>query len=150
MTRIRTTFVIASLVMTLGTSAFAQNASTPRAVASEPRPSLRAQAAAQIGPQAPPPAMSGASPSGRALTVTGAGMFIGGMGVALYGFLNNKNGEFPEFGEATATNSKLGGAGLGVAFAGGALMALGHRMSRMSPDIQVGPGTVAIGKRVAW
>ena len=45
-------------------------------------------------------------------------MFVGGMAVGLYAFLNNKNGEFPEFGEAEATNKPLGTAGLVTAFAG--------------------------------
>lgn len=113
----------------------------------EPSPgSIRAQAGAtQL-----PAALSGGGPSGRALTWTGAGLFLGGMSAALYGFLNNKNGEFPEFGEATATDKHLGGAGLAVAFAGGALMAIGHKVSRHAPDIQVGVGRLAVTKRVSW
>jgi hypothetical protein len=124
------------LVSGLATPAFADDAPAPK----------RAQAGA---PQLPP-GMSGGEPSGKALMWTGAGMFAGGMGVALYGFLNNKNGAFPEFGEATATDKKLGGAGLAAAFAGGALMAIGHKVSRHSPDIQVGIGRVSVSKRVSW
>jgi hypothetical protein len=90
------------------------------------------------------------SPSGRALKWAGAGLFVGGMGVAIYGFLNNKNGQYPEFGEFSATSTSLGAAGITAAFAGGALMALGHRMSRISPDIQAGAGHFAVSKRVAW
>lgn len=112
----------------------------------EDEPAARTQAGAT---QLPKP-IAGSEPSGKALMWTGAGVFAGGMGVALYGFLNNKNGAFPEFGEATATDKKLGGAGLAAAFAGGALMAIGHKVSRHSPDIQVGVGRFAVTKRVSW
>jgi hypothetical protein len=143
MKRFVSMFVVGGLVLGLGTPSFAQDApSIPT--------SLRAQAA-QIGAgQAMPAEMSAGSPSGKALVWTGGGLFLAGMGTAIYGFLNNQNGEFPEFGEATATNSRLGGAGLGVAFAGGALMAIGHRISRQAPDIQVGVGRFAVSKRVTW
>lgn len=135
--------VAMGLMLTVSTPAFAQNAP------GTPSTSLRAQAA-QIGAaQAMSPEMGG-SPSGKALVWTGAGLFLAGMGTAIYGFLNNTNGEFPEFGEAEATNTNLGVAGLGVAFAGGALMALGNRISRQAPDIQVGVGRFAVSKNVSW
>jgi hypothetical protein len=106
---------------------------------------------AQVGSgPAAPTQMSGGSPSGRALMWTGAGVFAGGMGVAIYGFLNNQNGQFPEFGEATATNSRLGGAGIAAAFAGGAMMAIGHRISRHAPDVKIGVGSFEVSKRVSW
>jgi hypothetical protein len=105
-------------------------------------------AASQIGTSQMPPQLG--TPSGKAMVLTGAGVFVGGMGMAIYGFLNNKNGVYPEFGEATATNVRLGGAGIGMAFAGGALMALGHRLSRHSPDIQVGMDRFAVSKKITW
>ena len=130
-----------ALVAGVATPAFADD----RPVG-EPAGGVRAQAGAtQL-----PAAMSGGGPSGKALMWTGAGAFMGGMGVALYGFLNNQNGEFPEFGEATATDKKLGGAGLAVAFAGGAMMAIGHKISKQAPDIQVGVGRFSVIKRVSW
>lgn len=136
--------VALALIFGVSSSAYAQ--SVPAAT-----PSIAAQASAQIAAQGAPSEMiGGGSPSGRALVWTGGALFIGGMGTAIYGFLNNKNGEFPQFGEATATDKKLGGAGLGIAFAGGALMALGHRMSRMAPDVQAGPGHFKVSKRVSW
>lgn len=101
------------------------------------------------GAAAPMP-ISGGNPSGRALVWTGAGVFAGGMGVAIYGFLNNQNGQFPGFGEATATNSRLGGAGIAAAFAGGAMMAIGHRMSRHAPDVKIGVGSFEVSKRLSW
>ena len=111
MKKVVSILVAMGLVMVVGTPAFAQNAPGTSM-------SIRAQAA-QIGAsQAMASDMS--SPSGKAVMVSGAALFLGGMGVAIYGFLNNKNGEFPEFGEAEATDSRLGATGLGVAFAGGA------------------------------
>jgi hypothetical protein len=126
----------------LASPAFAQDG-TPKS----PAPgSIRAQA----GPAQLQRSVPGGGPSGSALMWTGAGVFVGGMGVALYGFLNNKNGEFPEFGEAAATDNRLGGAGLAAAFAGGALMAIGHRVSRHAPDIQMGVGRFSVTKRITW
>lgn len=137
--------VVSGLVLGVGTPAFAQEAPT----AAVPT-SLRAQAA-QIGAgQAMPAEMMTGNPSGKALIWTGGGLFLAGMGTAIYGFLNNSNGEFPEFGEAEATNTKVGATGLGVAVAGGALLALGHRLSRQAPDIQVGVGRFSVTKRVSW
>jgi hypothetical protein len=82
----------------------------------------------------------------------GAAMFIGGMGVGLYGFINDKNGKFAEFGEASTENKHLGAAGLSVAFAGGALMFLGSRQGQLkaAPSIAVGPHAVAVSKRMSW
>lgn len=109
------------------------------------------EAAAQVGTASTPslqlPSSSGAR---KGLMWTGAGLFAGGMGVAIYGFLNNENGEFPEFGEANATNKALGAAGITAAFAGGALMFLGQRISRHAPNVQAGPGRFAVSKRVSW
>jgi hypothetical protein len=145
MKRLVNMFVACGLVVGLGTPAFAQDVP-----ASTVPTSLRVQAM-QIGAgQAMPVEMSGGSPSGKALVWTGGAIFMAGMGTAIYGFLNNSNGEFPEFGEAEATNTRLGVAGLTTAFAGGALMAIGHRMSRQVPDIQVGVGRFAVSRRVSW
>src|SRR5690349_10617692 len=56
---------------------------------------------------------------------TGTALFVGGMAVALDGFLNNRNGRFPEFGEAQSTSVGKGAAGLATAFGGGLLLFLG-------------------------
>ena len=142
MKKVVSILVAMGLVMAVSTPAFAQNA--PGAAAT----SIRAQAA-QIGAsQAMASDMS--SPSGKAVTISGAALFLGGMGVAIFGFLNNKNGEFPEFGEAEATDTRLGTTGLGIAAAGGALMAIGHRMSRTAPDIQVGVNRFSVSKKLTW
>lgn len=90
------------------------------------------------------------SSSGRALMWTGAALFVGGMGVGIFNFLNNQNGEYPEFGEATASNKKLGALGISTAFAGGALMAIGYKISPHSPDIQVGVDRFSVSKQLSW
>jgi pilus assembly protein TadC len=86
----------------------------------------------------------------KALVVAGAGLFVGGMAVGLYAFMNNKNGEFAEFGEANAVNKKLGAAGVGAAFAGGLLVFLGRDRARHAPSVSVGPGQVKVSKQLSW
>lgn len=81
---------------------------------------------------------------------TGTTLFVGGMAVGLYGFLNNKNGEFPEFGEADSTNRALGTAGLVTAFLGGTVLYLGERRAGRLPSVSVGPGRLSVAKTVRW
>ena len=82
----------------------------------------------------------------------GTAMFVAGMGVGLYGFINDKNGKYAEFGEASSENKHLGAAGLSVAFAGGALMFFGSRQHglKAAPSIAIGPHALAVSKRVSW
>jgi pilus assembly protein TadC len=86
----------------------------------------------------------------KALVAAGAALFVGGMAVGLYAFMNNKNGEFAEFGEANAVNKKLGAAGVGAAFAGGLLVFLGRDRARHAPSVSVGPGQVKVSKQLSW
>jgi hypothetical protein len=87
----------------------------------------------------------------KALVVAGSGLFVAGMAVGLYAFMNNQNGEFAEFGEANAVNKKLGAAGLCIAFAGGALVYLGHsRAAKSAPDVTVAPGLMKVSKKISW
>jgi hypothetical protein len=79
----------------------------------------------------------------------GVALFIGGMAVGIYGFLNNSNGSLPEFGEAEATNTNIGAAGLGLAFAGGTILFLGARRGS-SPSVTFGPGRATVSKKVSW
>ena len=78
----------------------------------------------------------------------GSALFVGGMAVGLYGYLNNKNGEFPEFGEATSTNKAMGTAGLVTAFIGGTILFLGER--RASPSVTFSPGRMSVTKTVKF
>jgi hypothetical protein len=104
--------------------------------------SARAAAASQsTGPERRPTAM----------IWTGAALFVGGMGVGLYAFINNKNGGFAEFGEANAVDKKLGAAGIASAFAGGTLLFMATRKAtRAAPSVAVTPKGVTVSKRISW
>jgi hypothetical protein len=86
----------------------------------------------------------------KAIVWAGAALFVGGMAVGLSSFINNKNGEFAEFGEANAVNKKLGAAGLATAFGGGVLIFLGSHQANRSPSVTVGPGQVTVSKHLSW
>ena len=87
----------------------------------------------------------------KPLVWTGAALFVSGMTLGLFSFINNKNGGFSEFGEADAVNKQVGAAGLGMAFAGGTLMFLGsHRAAKRAPSITVGAGGVKVSKQLSW
>lgn len=79
----------------------------------------------------------------------GSALFVGGMTFGLYNFINNANGSNSEFGEATATNPKLGFVGLGTAFAGGMLMLAGSRAKSL-PSLTFGKQSVSLAKRISW
>jgi len=80
----------------------------------------------------------------------GSALFVGGMAVGIYGFLNNKNGSVPGLDECCATNKPLGAAGLGLAFAGGTILFLGHRQANKSASLTFGPGKMTLSKRMTW
>ena len=120
------------LILTVSTPAFAGDLRDSIAKAADEQ----AQTAARGAPMPKPYLWAGTS------------LFVGGMAVGLYGYLNNKNGEFPEFGEATSTNKALGTAGLVTAFIGGTILFLGER--RGSPSVNVGPGRMTVTKSVKW
>ena len=106
--------------------------------------------AAQQQQATAPQSTSGGS---KALIWTGGLMFAGGMAVGLFGFINNQNGEFTEFGEkgeADAVNKALGAAGISVAFAGGLLMYTGSRRAQRLPTVVVGRDGVRVAKRFTW
>jgi hypothetical protein len=86
----------------------------------------------------------------KPLMWTGTALFVGGMTLGLFAFINNQNGKFSEFGEANAVNKKLGAAALSTAFVGGALIFMGSRHARRSPQVTVGAGQVAVSKHVSW
>jgi amino acid transporter len=85
-----------------------------------------------------------------ALVWAGTALFVGGMAVGLSSFINNKNGEFAEFGEASAVNKHLGAAGLSAAFAGGVLIFLGSHGLKHAPAVSVGAGQVKVSKQLSW
>ena len=116
------TFVLSCLILAMSSSAFAGE--LREAIA-------RASAAAEQTPAQQTPPRSDA-PMPKGYLWVGSGLFVAGLATALYGFLNNSNGDFPQFGEATSTNVKMGAAGLATAFAGGAILFLGKRKANGS------------------
>jgi hypothetical protein len=93
---------------------------------------------------------SAGKPMPKGYLWTGTAMFVGGMAVGVYAFLNNRNGNYPGINEATATNKPLGAAGLAVAFAGGTILFLGQRKAKQSAELKIVPGGVAVAKTMAW
>jgi hypothetical protein len=111
-------------------------------------PSLPASRSQSRSQQTPEPAARGSTSS--AYLWPGATLFVGGLAVAINGFLNNSNGEFPEFGEADSTNIKMGAAGLAAAFGGGLLLFLGKERAGRAPSLIVGPGRLQVTHRLSW
>jgi len=111
-------------------------------------PSFSSGAIAKAVQQPAPPRERGPIP--KKYLWPGVALFAGGMALAFNGFLNNKNGKFPEFGEATATNKQLGAAGLVTAFAGGTLLYLGTRKARSTPLITFDGGRLTVSKQLSW
>ena len=105
-----------------------------------------AKAAQQADTQSQKPKAGGS----KAAVWAGAALFVGGMAVGLSSFINNKNGQFAEFGEANAVNKKLGAAGLATAFGGGVLIFLGSQRANHSPSVTVAPGQVTVSKHLSW
>ena len=105
-----------------------------------------AKAAAQASQEKP----EISNPMPKGYLWTGTAMFVGGMALGIYGFLNNRNGDFPGINEATATNKPLGAAGLAVAFAGGTILFLGQRKAKQSAELKIVPGGVAVARTMTW
>jgi hypothetical protein len=127
------------LVVGLSTSAFAEDFQPSIAKAVEQQ--------RQTGQTGHPPIQKGYLWAGGLL-------FAGGMTTAFYGFLHNKHTGYPTFGEATATDVKLGSAGLVMASAGGLLVFIGQRQhsssSGRAPSLTFGPGRVTLAKKLSW
>lgn len=133
MMRALRTAIVALLAIGICTSAFAGD--------------LRdavAKAAQQSQTQSP------RSSSSKAETWAGVALFVGGMTVGLFSFINNQNGSFAEFGEANAVNKPLGAAGLSAAFAGGVLIFVGTHKGKRAPTVTIGAGQVRVSKQVSW
>ena len=86
----------------------------------------------------------------------GVAMFVGGMSMALWGFLHTNDGQYVQVpppgggGVSTSSNTALGVSGFAVAGAGGALLFMGAKKGKSAPSIAVGPKGVSVVKRVAW
>lgn len=100
--------------------------------------------------QATKPASMAQSPMPKAYLWSGAALFAGGMVVAMNGFLNNSNGEFPEFDEANSTNVAMGAVGLATAVGGGMLLLLGKKRAGHMSSVSVGPNQISATAKVVW
>jgi hypothetical protein len=80
----------------------------------------------------------------------GYALFVGGMAVAVYGFLHTKGGDAVSGEVSKESKTEIGGAGLAVAGLGGALLYLGSQHSKRAPAITVGVDRIAVSKRVSW
>ena len=103
-------------------------------------------AAKEAGAQETPMTRTGAS---KPMVLAGGALFAGGMAYGLFEFINNGNGGYSEFGEASATNAKKGALGLSLAFAGGTMMLLG-RHGKSMPSLTFGARGVGVAKQVTW
>ena len=130
------TGIAALLIIGLATSAFAGDLQQSIAKAAEQQQQQEERASSR-----------GTS---KPLVWLGSALFVGGMAVGLYSFINNKNGGFSEFGEANAVNKKLGAAGLATAFVGGTLIFLGSHRASHSPSVTIGAGQVKVLKQLSW
>jgi hypothetical protein len=142
--RIVNIVIVSSLIGALSTPAWAGE--LPAGIAGTPAPFSASRAAAAEATQE----RSQDRHIPKGYLIAGSGLFVGGMTVALIGFLNNRNGSFPEFGEATSTNIKMGAAGLATAFGGGAILFLGTRKANRSTSLNFGPKGVSVSRRLSW
>ena len=113
-------------------------------------PALAGDLAASIAKAAQQQQQTPSEHKSRGYFWAGTLLFAGGMGAAFYGYLHNEHTGYPEFGEAEATNVKLGTAGIVTAFVGGTVLFLGQRRARRSPTLTFGPGQMTITKHVTW
>ena len=100
--------------------------------------------AVQQEAQAPPPRID------KAYLWPGAALFVTGMSMAVYGFLHTSGGDFVSGEVSKESKTSLGGAGLGIAGLGGAILYLGAHNAKRAPSITVGPGRITLAKRVSW
>jgi hypothetical protein len=119
-------------------------------IASVSTPALAGDLRSSVAKAAAQQAESSEKPIPKGYLWAGSALFVGGMTVGIYAFLNNKNGSVPGLDECCATNKPLGAAGLGMAFAGGAILFLGHRQANKSASLTFGPGRMTLSKQVTW
>jgi hypothetical protein len=128
------TGLVTLLIIGISTSAFAGDIASSVANAAQQQQEERA----------PKPRSS------KPLVYTGTALFVGGMAVGLFAFINNKNGSFAEFGEADAVNKPLGAAALSAAFVGGTMMFIGSHRAKRAPSISVGVDRIKVSKQISW
>ncbi|MBI3491330.1 MAG: hypothetical protein HY047_06055 [Acidobacteria bacterium] len=80
----------------------------------------------------------------------GAALFVAGMSMAVYGFLHTSGGDFVSGEVSKESMTGLGGAGLGIAGLGGAILYLGSQHARTAPAITIRPGRATLTKQIVW
>ncbi len=80
----------------------------------------------------------------------GSALFVGGMALAVYGFLHTKGGDSVSGEVSKESKTEIGGAGLAPAGLGGAGVYPGSQHSKGAPSITVGAGRIAVSKHVSW
>jgi hypothetical protein len=85
-----------------------------------------------------------------AYMIPGAALFVAGMSMAVYGFLHTSGGEFVSGQVSKESKTGLGGAGLAVAGAGGAILFFGAHRAKHAPSVMFGPKGVTVTKRLSW
>ena len=86
----------------------------------------------------------------REFLIPGAALFVTGLSMAVYGFLHTSGGDFVSGQVSKESNTALGGAGLALAGAGGAILLLGAHHSKAAPSVSVGRRGVTVAKRLTW
>ena len=95
-------------------------------------------------------APSGTMQMDKAYLISGASLFIVGMSMAIYGFLHTSGGEFVSGQVSTESKTALGGAGLAVAGAGGAILFWGAHKAKRAPSLTFGPKAFKVSKQLTW
>ena len=95
-------------------------------------------------------AQAGSMKMNNVYLISGASMFVVGMSMAVYGFLHTDGGQFVSGQVSKESNTALGGAGLAVAGAGGAVLFLGAHRAKKAPSLTFGPKAVKISKQLTW
>lgn len=139
--------VVTALLLILGlcTSAFAGDLQQSIA-----RAATQATQATQPSPAAPDNQQAGHPKIDHRFLWPGTVLFVGGMSMAVYGFLHTKGGSFVQGGVSTESNTQLGGAGLAVAGLGGALLFIGSQKAKNAAVVTVGPGQLGVAHRITW
>ena len=86
----------------------------------------------------------------KSYMIPGTALFVAGMSMAVYGFLHTSGGEFVSGEVSKESKTGLGGAGLAIAGAGGAILFLGAHHAKGAPSVKFGPKALTVSKRVAW
>jgi len=98
--------------------------------------------------QTPEPA--GSMKMAKPYLISGASLFVVGLSMATYGFLHTNGDQFVSGQVSKESNTALGGAGLALAGAGGAVLFLGAHRAKKAPSLTFGPKGWTVSKQLTW